>query len=94
MGGSYAWTPCVSLSGGVEFVWARNAIASLEPWPDLPQYFDVVVNRTRVTGGVDWWIRDGISTYFRYVYDDYQDLSVDYNSGSVHMFLGGVSALY
>lgn len=94
LGGSYAWSSNLSLSGSVQFVWARNAISPFEPWPDLPQYFDVIVDRTRVTGGVDWLIRDGISAYSRYVYDNYQDLSVAYNSGLAHMFLAGVSAVY
>ena len=94
VGSSFAWTPRVSLSGGVELVWARNAVSPPEPWPDLPQYFDVVVDRTRVTGGVDWWFRDGISGYFRYVYDDYDDKSVTYNSGRAHMVLAGFSVLY
>ncbi len=94
VGGSYAWTPDLSLSGGIEFVSARNAISPLEPWPDLPQYFDVVVNRTRVTGGVDWTLGSGVSAYFRYVFDDYQDRSVSYNSGLAHMVLTGFSAIY
>ena len=98
-GGSYAWTRQLTLSAGVQFVWARDApgrwgIGPLAPWPDLPQYFDVIVNRTRITGGFDWSPRDRISVYLRYVYEDYEDLSVDFNSGTTHMFLTGLSAVY
>ena len=93
-GGSYAWTRQLTLSAGVQFVWAHDAIDPLAAWPDLPQYFDVIVNRTRITGGFDWSPRDRISVYLRYVYEDYEDLSVDFNSGTTHMFLTGISAVY
>ncbi len=93
-GGSYAWARRLTLIGGVQFVWARDTIDPLAPWPDLPGYFDVAVDRTRITGGFDWTLREQISAYFRYVYEDYQDNSVAINSGTAHMFLGGFSAVY
>ncbi len=61
---------------------------------DLPGYFDVAVDRTRITGGFDWCLREHISTYFRYLYEDYEDKSVTFNSGTAHMFLAGLSAIY
>lgn len=94
VGGSYACNRYWTLSGGVQFVWSQNAIDPLTPWPDLPDYFDVVVNRARITGGVDWSPNDCISLYFRYLYEDYEDMSVDYNSGTTNMFLTGLSAVY
>jgi hypothetical protein len=94
IGAGYAWTPHVSLNGGIQYVWARNAIDSLQPWPDVADYFDVIVNRARCNAGVDWWLGDGITAYVRYVFEDYEDASVDYNSGTAHMFLTGASAVY
>jgi len=94
LGAGYACTPRVTLTGGVELVWARNAVDPFQPWPDLPDYFEVVVNKTRVNAGIDFWVRDGISAYFRYVFDEYEDKSVDYNSGTAHLFLAGASAVY
>ena len=35
-----------------------------------------------------------ISAYFRYVFDEYDDRSVDYNTGAAHLFLAGASAVY
>lgn len=94
LGAGYAWTPRITLSGGVEFVWARNIVDPLQPWPDLPEYFDVIVNTTRINTGIDFWVRDGISGYFRYVFGDYEDKSVDYNSGTAHLFLVGATVVY
>ncbi|MFH1267523.1 MAG: hypothetical protein ABIK89_17510 [Planctomycetota bacterium] len=94
VGGRYAWTRRLSLSGGVEYVWARDAIDPLAPWPDLDENFDVVVDRARVTGGVDWRLGEAISAYFRYRFEDYEDASVAFNSGTAHMFLAGLSAVY
>jgi hypothetical protein len=93
-GAAYAWTQKVSLSGGLEFVNGKDAVDPLQPWPDLTDYFDVVVDRTRVTAGVDWRLRERISAYFRYRFEEYVDRSADYNSGTVHMTLLGLSAVY
>jgi len=93
-GGSYALTRCFALSGGAQYVWAHNAIDPLAPWPDLPEYFDVIVDRTRLNAGVDWHVYENISGYFRYIFEDYEDESVAYNSGTAHMLLTGFSAIY
>lgn len=94
VGSSYAWTRRLTLSGGVQFVRARDAVDPLAPWPDLTDYFDVVVDRTRITGGIDWLLHEHISAYFRYLYEDYEDKSVAFNSGTAHMLLTGMSASY
>lgn len=94
LGAGYAYTPRVTLTGGIEFVWARDAIDPFQPWPDLPEYFDVVVNKTRLNAGIDFWLRDGISAYFRYLFDEYEDKSVGYNSGTAHLFLAGATAVF
>jgi hypothetical protein len=94
LGTTYAWTEKITLSGGLEFVAGRDAVDPLQPWPDLSQDIDVIVDRTRVTAGVDWQLRDRISAYFRYRFEEYVDRSADYNSGEAHMFLAGLSAVY
>ncbi len=93
-GASYAWLKSVTLSGGLQYVWALDAFDPLAPWPDLPAYSDVIVNLTRYTGGLDWYANDRVSAYMRYVYEDYEDSSVTYLSGNAHMFLGGLTAYY
>ena len=94
VGGSYASKDRGTLSRGVEYVWSRDACNPLEPWPDLPYYSDVIVNRTRVSAGLAWLLYGDVSANFRYVYEDYEDRSVDYNSGTAHMFLTSLSAIY
>lgn len=63
-------------------------------WSDLPDYSDVLVQTTRVSAGVDWQLTCSVTSYFRYIYFDYEDKSVDRNSGTAHMFLGGLAATY
>jgi hypothetical protein len=94
LGAAYAWTPCITLSGGLEFVTANNAFDPFAPWPDLPEYSEVVVDRTRLTAGVDWQLRERIAAYFRYRFEDYEDKSAAYNSGTAHMSLVGLSGVY
>jgi hypothetical protein len=94
LGSSYAWSRSLTFSGGFQFVRARDAVDPLGPWPDLTDYFDVAVDRTRITGGIDWTLHEHIAAYFRYLYEDYEDKSVGYNSGTAHMFLTGMSAIY
>jgi hypothetical protein len=94
LGAAYVWTPRITLSGGLQFVSASNAIEPLALWPDLPDYSAEIVDRTRVTAGVDWQLRDGISAYFRYRFEEYLDQSAAYNSGTAHMSLLGLSAVY
>ncbi|MFV1966383.1 MAG: hypothetical protein ACC628_13250 [Pirellulaceae bacterium] len=94
LGGSYAWAPRLTFSGATQLVWTRDAFDPLADWPDLPSYSEVNVNRTRVTGGVDWLVRERISTYLRYVYEDYEDKTQAFNSGTAHMFLSGFSGVY
>ncbi len=90
----HVWSPTLTFTTGVEFIKSRNAFDPLEPWPDLPFYSDVDVDQWRVRTGVDWLAFGKVSTYFRYLFDDYQDWSADYNSGTTHMFLTGFSTTY
>ncbi|HIQ20725.1 MAG TPA: hypothetical protein EYH34_05775 [Planctomycetes bacterium] len=91
LGTAYAWSTNLTLSGGLEMLWGRNTLDPLEPWPDLPGYINVVVNKTRYTAGVDWTPRPWISACFRYIFDEYEDESASYLSGTAHMFLAGAS---
>lgn len=93
-GAAYAWTPKISLSGGLELVSGQDTLDPLAPWPDLPTYINVIANRTRVTAGVDWQLRERVAAYFRYRFEEYADRSADYLSGTVHMFLAGFSGVY
>lgn len=91
-GGSYAWTERWTLSGSVQFVWALNTFDPLESWPDLPEYSRVLVNTRRYTSGIDWSANRWATAYLRYMFEDYDDGSAPYNSGSAHMVLAGLSA--
>ena len=94
IGGSYACSTRITLSGGVEYVWSHDAFDPLGPWSDLPYYSDVIVDRTRVTAGLDWLLYGDVSANFRYIFEDYEDRSVDYNSGTVQMFLASLITVY
>ena len=94
LGAAYVWTPRVTLSGNLDLVSSSNAIEPLDEWPDLPTYSAVIVDRTRVTAGVDWQLRERISAYYRYRFEEYVDQTAAYNSGNAHMSLLGFSAVY
>ena len=94
MGTSYFWTEQISLLGGFELVQSHDAFDPFEPWPDLPTYSDVIVDRTRITAGVDWRCFTNGNAYLRYIYEDFEDRSVIYNSGTAHMFLTGLSRIF
>jgi hypothetical protein len=94
LGSSYAVTERVILSSGIEFSRSRDVFDPLTLWPDLPTFSDILVETTRYNVGVDWQLRERISCYWRYIYLDYEDETVAYNSGTAHMLLTGVSAIY
>lgn len=90
-GGSYAWTERWTLSTSVQFVWALNTFDPLASWPDLPAYSEVLVNTRRYVSGIDWNANRWTSAYLRYIFEDYDDGSAPYNSGSAHMVLAGLT---
>ena len=59
----------------------------------MPSFSDVIVETTRINLGIDHEFTPWTRSYFRYVHFDYEDLSVDYNSGTTHMFLAGLTML-
>jgi hypothetical protein len=98
LSGDFAWSPRTTLVGGVEWNWGTN-VFSVPPspagadWSALATFSDVIVETTRVNVGVDHRMRPDAYLYFRYVHFDYEDLSVDYNSGTADMFLTGFTML-
>ncbi len=91
LGANYAHTKRLTFSGGLQWVWAFDAFDPLLPWPDLPGYSEVRVNTRRYVSGVDWWGSERLSAYLRYIYEDYDDASAPYYSGSAHMLLAGLT---
>ncbi len=63
-------------------------------WSDLPGLSDVLVETTRFTAGVDYLLSDSFTCFFRYNFFDYEDKSVNRNSGTAHLFLAGLSGSY
>jgi hypothetical protein len=62
-------------------------------WQTIREVSDVVVRTNRITGGVDYLARERVTLFFRYNYFEYDDIAGT-NTGRVHGFLGGMSALY
>jgi len=97
-GASYRATDALKLVGDVEWMRGTNVFsATSAPGTDLsalPFFSDVIVETTRLSAGVDYWLSERIECYFRYNYFDYEDGSVGFNSGTAHMFLGGVAATF
>ncbi len=98
VGAIYACTPATRLVGGIE--WNRgDNIFSVPPspagadWSLLPFLSDVIVETTRINMGVDHQLGPAMSSYFRYVHFDYEDQSVNFNSGTANMFLAGFTLL-
>ena len=99
IGANYAWTPCVHLIGGFEWnrghnVFSVPASPAGADWSLLPSLSDVLVETTRMSGGIDYLISQNVSCYFRYIFFDYEDKSENFNSGTTHMFLGGFLAMF
>ena len=92
-GSNYAWTDRLTLTGSVQFVWALDSFSPLALWPDLPAYSEVLVNTRRYTCGLDWSSSAWTSAYLRYIFEDYDDGSAPYNSGSAHMVLAGLTTV-
>ena len=93
-GASHVYSEQLTVSAGLEYVWARNRFDPLAQWPDLPDYSQVIVNKTRYTAGIDWAANNHISAYARYIYQDYSDISSPRISGISHMFLAGLTGYY
>jgi hypothetical protein len=101
LGATYLASPQVRLVGGFEFVRGWNyfdeppAPPTANPdYGDLPTYSDVRVSTYRLTAGIDYELSRTFNTFFRYNMYDYDDIAMAWNAGTLHMFLGGVSAIF
>lgn len=100
LGTRYAATEKLSFTGDFEYVHGINssygayAGAGANNTVDLGQYSLVKMQSFRLGAGVDYRLRPRVTTYARYNYYDYQDISSGLTSGQVHMILGGMSALF
>ncbi|MFO0868996.1 MAG: hypothetical protein U0935_08575 [Pirellulales bacterium] len=99
LGANYALTETVKLVGGYEWTHGTNGFANPTSttganWslgPGLASYSDVNAEIQRFTAGIDWEPYRRTNLYARYNYFDYNDLSENLTSGSVHMLLTGVT---
>ncbi|HUT13472.1 MAG TPA: hypothetical protein VMY42_23495 [Thermoguttaceae bacterium] len=98
LGTTYLWTDRLTLTGGVEWVRGSNTFFVPSPenadWTELPTFSDVIVETTRLSFGVDYCYREGITCYVRYNYYDWRDRAGTNESGTANMVLGGVTALF
>jgi hypothetical protein len=104
LGTRYAATSKLSFMGQFEYVHGINASFATVPSSaqtpttgaayDLGQYSLVKEQSFRFETGVDYLITRRITTYLRYDYYDFQDLSTGYLSGQQNMILGGMSATF
>ena len=63
-------------------------------WTLIPSLSEAVVQTNRITAGLDYLARERITVFFRYNFFDYRDLGGTGDSGQVHGFLGGMSAVF
>lgn len=96
---NYACSPRAQLVGGLEWDRGSNTFSvPLSPagadWAALPTFSNTIVETTRVNLGVDYEFGPSINGYFRYVHFDFDDLSMDFNSGTADMLLAGVTWIH
>ena len=109
LGTRYAWTPQFSTCASVEYVHGLNAtnIPVAAGGYDLGPYSLVQSNTIRLSLGVDYLWRPGITTFARYDFYDFEDLggpgagyavtpgSTNTNqTGQTNLFLVGMSAKF
>jgi hypothetical protein len=71
-----------------------NVTGQSVSYADIPGYSRVTIDSYRVSAGLDYLLRRNMSTFFRYNYYDYRDETMAWNSGTSHMFLGGLTGTY
>ncbi len=99
LGTRYAWTERLTLTGDIEWVESFNGFD--EPLPPggqdfqfLPGASDVLTETTRLSAGVDYWLRDGITCYFVYNYYNWDDKAGNNETGRISYFLTGLTATF
>ena len=105
VGSSYAVTCKMKLTGEFEYVRGLNSsVAIVDPSKatpsaagakyDLGPYTLVSTDSYQVSAGIDYQVLPRMNTYFRYNYYKFGDLSTGLTSGTTHMFLTGVTAVF
>ena len=85
----------------VEYVRAENYFlapaappTATTPYTDLPGYSAVINDLYRLSAGFDYLVGPRVDAFFRYNFYDIIDSTADYNSGTAHMFLAGLSGTF
>ena len=63
-------------------------------WSAVPFFADVESQIHRATAGVDWQASTNMTTYFRYILFDFDDIAAGLDSGTAHMFLVGATLIH
>jgi hypothetical protein len=61
---------------------------------DLPRYSAVLVETQKITAGITWRARPSVTVYCLYNFFDYNDKTTNYNSGTAHMVMAGMSSIW
>ena len=97
---NYAASQRLRYNGRVEYVSSENYFntpptpAGAVPYNDIPTYSAVATEIWRITAGGDYMVRQNVNVYFRYNLYNYDDFNMAYNTGTAHMFLGGLTATF
>jgi hypothetical protein len=104
IGARYQATCKLSFNGMFEYVHGINSSFAVVPTAmqtpptgapyDLGQWSLVKEQSFRFEAGADYLVTQRITTYLRYDYYDFQDLTTGFLSGTQNSILGGVSAVF
>jgi hypothetical protein len=99
VGGRYAWTERLLLTGGIFYVDGVN-VFNVPPsqtgadWSAMPLYAGVRAESLRYQFGFDYNVTERLGGYFRTNVFDFADLSRGLNSGTSYFFLAGLSGTF
>jgi hypothetical protein len=110
LGVTYRWSKDVKLTAAAQYTHGVDTILPLGTYvtpsvggtkgpmtynlSNLPGASQVIVDTVRVQAGVDWQVREHLSTFFRYQYYNFDDPTQPYNSGIVNGFLVGLNWIH
>jgi hypothetical protein len=99
IGTQYQWNERLTLMGG--FIWNNGSnIFTVPPsqtgadWSNLGTYSAVVAETIRYQTGLDYLLTRNVSTYVRFNWFTFNDLSQNRNSGDAYFILAGLSAKF
>jgi hypothetical protein len=95
----YAITPRLRFNAGFEWnsgtnVWTAPTSTTGADWSALPSYSNVIAETWRYNAGFDFLWRKSFNWFLRYNYFEYDDKTVNSNSGTLQTLLAGASAKY